>query len=163
MKPEKILKQVQHVRDAFHDKHMHVFGVGGTATLHIAALLGVDTVDSAGWRNRAARGIIILPGSGERVIAELGNWRGRRVSEEEQQTLLGCECPACREHGMEGLEANKSFGFYNRATHNLWVLLKEKEWLDTNLANDTYVENYKDHLHNTIYKPLIDKLVLDDE
>src|SRR5262249_13087208 len=75
-----VLAGLLHVRRAFADKKIHVFGVGGTATLHLTALLGFDSVDSSGWRNRAARGIVQLPGSGERMVAELGNWRGRRPS-----------------------------------------------------------------------------------
>jgi len=72
-----ILNALHLVRQSFPDKHLHVFGIGGTATLHVAALLGMDSVDSSGWRNRAARGIIQLPGSGDRSILNLGAWRGR--------------------------------------------------------------------------------------
>jgi hypothetical protein len=50
-----VLDALIHVRRTFADKEVHVFGIGGTATLHLAALLGVDSVDSSGWRNRAAR------------------------------------------------------------------------------------------------------------
>ena len=35
--------------------------------------MGVDSVDSSGWRNRAPRGIMQLPGSGDRMVAELGS------------------------------------------------------------------------------------------
>src|SRR5262249_41996561 len=61
-----VLEGLWHVRQTFAGKSIHVFGVGGTATLHVTALLGFDSVDSSGWRNRAARGIVQLPGSGER-------------------------------------------------------------------------------------------------
>src|SRR5690606_4668230 len=115
LKPQEILSQLQHVREVFHDKKIHVFGIGGTATLHLAALLRIDSVDSSGWRNRAARGIIQLPGSGERMVTELGSWRGRSLSEREWITLENCQCPACRNYGIAGLTTDKSFGFYNRA------------------------------------------------
>ena len=52
-----ILDNVRQVRSTFADRELHLFGVGGTATLHVAALLGVDSVDSSGWRARAARGL----------------------------------------------------------------------------------------------------------
>lgn len=159
MKPGQILKQLQHVREIFHDKQLHVFGIGGTATLHLAALLKIDSVDSSGWRNRAARGMIQLPGSGERTVAELGNWRGRSLSDKELETLENCKCPACVLHGIEGLKADKSIGFYNRATHNLWVLLNEVQWIEKQLRDKTYVKNYVNHLDNTLYRPLIDQLV----
>ena len=35
--------------------------------------MGADSVDSSGWRNRAPRGIMQLPGSGDRMVAELGS------------------------------------------------------------------------------------------
>ena len=154
-----ILKSLQNVRQAFHDKSIHVFGVGGTATVHLTALLRMDSVDSTGWRNRAARGIIQLPGKGDRLITQLGNWRGRSLSDSEQKILKSCQCPACRLHGAEGLMANKVFGFSNRATHNLWVLLEEAKLVNTHIENKTYAEWYASHLDNTIYKPLIDYLI----
>ncbi len=128
--------------------------------MHIAGLLDIDSVDSSGWRNRAARGMIQLPGTGERIVADLGSWRGRRVSKEELKKLEECECPACRINGLNGLKASGSEGFCNRATHNLWVLLEEARQIEEHLkiAND-YQIWYKEHLDNTIYRPLIDKLL----
>jgi queuine/archaeosine tRNA-ribosyltransferase len=154
-----VLDALVHVRRTFADKEVHVFGMGGTATLHLAALLGVDSVDSSGWRNRAARGIVQLSGSGDRMVAELGSWRGRRLSPEEREVLRNCPCPACALNGLEGLLAGRMEGFSNRATHNLWVLLEEARWVEDRLASGTYRECYKDRLDNTIYKPLIEKAV----
>jgi hypothetical protein len=154
-----ILRGLKHVREAFADKLIHVFGVGGTATLHLAALVGFDSVDSSGWRNRAARGIVQLPGSGERLIADLGKWRGREPSSEEWETLRRCQCPACRKHGIDGLQASKLHGFSCRATHNLWVLLRENHWLTTHIARGTYRQSYRRRLDNSIYRPLIDELL----
>jgi hypothetical protein len=34
------------VRQTFKDKFIHVFGIGRTAKLHLAALLGMDSVDT---------------------------------------------------------------------------------------------------------------------
>src|SRR5207249_1811358 len=50
-----VLGTLERVRREFAGKKVHVFGIGGTATLHLAKLLGMDSVDSSGWRNRAAR------------------------------------------------------------------------------------------------------------
>jgi 7-cyano-7-deazaguanine tRNA-ribosyltransferase len=154
-----VLDALVHVRRTFADKEVHVFGIGGTATLHLAALLGVDSVDSSGWRNRAARGIVQLPGSGDRMVAELGSWRGRRLSPQEREILQYCQCPACAQNGLEGLTASRIKGFCNRATHNLWVLLDEVRWVEDRLKSGTYRENYEDRLDNSIYKPLIAKTV----
>jgi 7-cyano-7-deazaguanine tRNA-ribosyltransferase len=143
------------VRTTFEDKKLHVFGVGGTSTLHVMALLGIDSVDSSGWRNRAARGIIQLPGSGERLVTQLGNWRGRTPSWKEWQDLTHCGCPTCVKSGKEGLKANKLHGFCCRATHNLWVLLEENHWL----AQHVSAENYGPRVDNSVHRPIIDELL----
>ncbi len=154
-----ILDSLLHVREEFAGKQLHVFGIGGTATAHIAALLGIDSADSSGWRNRAARGIVQLPGSGDRSVANLGSWRGRAPSNDEWERLAACQCPACKLGGLEGLQAGGSAGFCNRATHNLWTLLNEVEEIQTHLADNTYPDWYATHLDNTIYLPLIKRLV----
>jgi 7-cyano-7-deazaguanine tRNA-ribosyltransferase len=154
-----ILDSLKQFRNDFADKQIHIFGIGGTATIHFAMLLRIDSVDSSGWRNRAARGIIQLPGSGDRVIAELGSWRGRSIRQQELRTLRACLCPACQLEGVRGLKATGVRGFRNRATHNLWTLLEEVKWIEKNLAAGTYREAYKEHLDNTIYRPLIEYLV----
>jgi len=154
-----ILEDLRVIRREFADKKLHVFGVGGTATLHITALLGFDSVDSSGWRNRAARGIVQLPGSGDRIVAELGNWRGRRPSQEEWARLRGCRCPGCRQSGIDGLKAGGLKSFSHRATHNLWVLLNEAKWLRKHLGAGTYSRNYTRRLDNSIYLPIIKQLV----
>lgn len=154
-----ILVGLRHVRQTFADKSIHVFGVGGTATLHLTALVGFDSVDSSGWRNRAARGIVQLPGSGERLLADLGSWRGREPSADEWEILRRCKCPACRKHGVDGLRASKLLGFCCRATHNLWVILEENQWLTKHIAAGTYRRYYKRRLDNSIYRPLIDELL----
>ena len=154
-----ILQSLWHVRKVFADKKIHVFGIGGTSTLHLAALLEMDSVDSSGWRNRAARGLIQLPGSGDRMVANLGSWRGKELSYEEQGLLTLCKCPACRKYGLEGLKANGIQGFCNRASHNLWVLLEENRVIRTHIADGTYADWYETHLDNSVYLPLVRQLL----
>lgn len=159
MHPHKILESLVHVREEFKDKKLHVFGIGGTVTLHVAALLGINSVDSSGWRNRAARGIVQLPGTGDRMIASLGSWRGRIPSDDEWSKLKECQCPACQKYGLEGLQANLSHGFRNRATHNLWVLLEEVKLVQEHLLIGDYEDWYLTHLDNSQYKSLIRKIL----
>lgn len=159
MNPVLVLENVRQVRQEFKDKRLHIFGVGGIATLHLTALLGVDSVDSSGWRNRAARGIIQLPGRGERIAANLGSWRGKELNADELIMLENCSCPACKTYGITGLRANKSFGFQNRATHNLWTLLDEVRQLDEHLTAKTYADWYLSHVQNSTYLPLIQQAV----
>jgi hypothetical protein len=154
-----ILDSLKHVRRVFAGKRIHVFGLGGTATLHLAALLGMDSADSSGWRNRAARGIVQLPGSGDRMVANMGSWRGREPSPAEWAWLAACPCPGCQKGGLVGLKASRLEGFCQRATHNLWVVLEEQRWLAEHLAGGTYAEEYLRRLDNSIYLPLIRRLV----
>ena len=156
---KKILQNLIKLRREFSDKEIHVFGIGGISTLHVAALLGIDSVDSSGWRNRAARGIILLPGKSERIITQLGSWRGREVSKEENKILLNCQCPACQKFGLEGLSAGASIGFRNRATHNLWTLLKEVKWISEKLERKEYKDLYQERLEGSTYRQLVDYLV----
>lgn len=147
------------VRAAFPDAQLHRFGVVGTATLHVAALLGMDSVDSSGWRNKAARGIVQLAGSDDRTVANLGNWRGRELSAQEWRRLSACQCPACQQFGSDALKAGGTAGFACRATHNLWVLLNEADLIQRHLKDGTYSEWMPSHLDNTVYRPIVMELV----
>ncbi|MGI8467774.1 MAG: hypothetical protein ACR2N3_04910 [Pyrinomonadaceae bacterium] len=155
---QKILQNLIKLRDEFSDKEIHVFGIGGISTLHVAALLRIDSVDSSGWRNRAARGIILLPGKSERIITQLGSWKGRTVSEEENKILFNCQCPACQKFGLDGLTTPASQGFRNRATHNLWTLLEEAKWISEKLDSGEYKHLYQERLEGSTYRQLVDYL-----
>jgi hypothetical protein len=154
-----VLAALRQMRATFGERAIHVFGMGGTATLHLAALLGIDSVDSSGWRNRAARGLIQLPGTGDRIVTQLGSWRGRYLSPAEAAILDGCGCPPCQRFGGESIRARGLPGASHRATHNLWVLLHEAGLIEKHVRRGTYQGWYRGHLDNTIYAPLIDHVV----
>ena len=159
MSYDEVLSMIRETRMEFSNKKIHVFGIGGTATLHVAALLGIDSVDSSGWRNRAARGIVQLQGCGDRMVANLGKWRGRELSSEEHDQLSECLCPSCEQFGIEGLAESGIDGFCKRATHNLWTLVEEVRLIESHTCNGTYADWYKRHLNNSTYRPLVDALV----
>jgi len=154
---EEILGHLFDFRAEFAKAKIHLFGVGGTATAHIAALAGFNSIDSSGWRNRAARGIIQLPGKGDRVVADLGNWRGREIDNTDKKQLKECVCPTCQNKGWKSLKKNGSEGFCNRAVHNLWVLLEEAKWAGERIGKKKYAEEYRDRLNNTVYLPIVGK------
>lgn len=156
-----VLRGLMDVRRTFAVQALHIFGIGGTATIHLAAIFGMDSVDSSGWRNRAARGIVQLPGSGDRLVSDLGKWRGREPSAAEWELLAACPCPGCQMNGLTGLRASGLAGFCNRATHNLWILLNEADDVLAHLANGTYGDWYEQHLNNSIYLPLIHQALSD--
>lgn len=112
--------------------HIHAFGIGGIVTLHLAAALGLDSLDSSGWRQRAARGLINLRGRGERQAVKLGSWKGRKLTRLERDELARCGCPACRQPGG-GLRRRGIEGFAARATHNLAILLHEAKLIQRHL------------------------------
>lgn len=143
------------VRRRLPNVRIHGFGIGGTATLHIAAVLGLDTVDSSGWRNRAARGIIQLRGTGDRIVAAFGSWRGRALSLSEKRSLKQCGCPACSADGAKRLETGGIDGFAARATHNLWVLASELKDVEHHIADGSYAEWFPNHVDNRIFRTLI--------
>jgi len=164
---EKVIDAIKEVRDAYRETSLHVFGIGGLTTMHLAAVLNVDSIDSVGWRMRAAHGLIFIPGKGERSIKKLGNWNRTEVSEREMKVLKRCSCPACKRYGLDGLIASKednekeddnfgAVGFYNRATHNLWTLLKEARDIEKHLDEGDYSEWYKDHVKSPLFRRLID-------
>lgn len=154
-----IIENLRSIRKQYEQKNLHIFGIGGTSTVHLAMLLKLNSADSCGWRNRAARGIIQLPGSGDRSVADLGKWRGRTLSVSELELLKDCRCPSCLRYGIAGLQANKVAGFHNRATHNLWILLQEATWVRDKLQDKTYKSEYRSRLDNTHYLPLIQKIL----
>jgi 7-cyano-7-deazaguanine tRNA-ribosyltransferase len=151
----RLLESLYHARLSLAQKHLHVFGIGGTATVHLAALFRIDSVDSSGWRNRAARGIVQLAGRGDRVVASLGKWRGREPSRLEWKMLKSCGCPACQNFGIKGQMASGTHGFCCRAAHNLWTLLEEGRLVELHLAAGTYSHWHAEHLDNSIYLPLV--------
>jgi queuine/archaeosine tRNA-ribosyltransferase len=157
-----VVDSLRRVRAAY-PYSLHAFGIGGLNTLHVAAVLGVNSLDSSGWRNRAARGLILLPGRGERSVIPLGSWHGVEVSEQEMVLLAKCECPACTAHGIEGLRqrndranhegrGNGSSGFNRRAVHNLWTLLREAQSIDGHMQIGDYAEWYSTHVVGTMQK-----------
>lgn len=117
---------------------IHAFGIGGVVTLHLAAALGVDSADSSGWRQRAARGLVVLRGRGERQAVRLGSWQGRALSANEWQELERCRCPCCRTQGPGSLSQRTMRGFIHRAVHNLWVLLQEAALINRHLERGDF-------------------------
>jgi len=161
---KRVVDAIKRVRERYPSVELHIFGIGGLTTLHLSAALRVDSVDSSGWRNRAARGLILVPGKGERSMVPLGNWRGKEVEADDLEELEKCSCPACQRHGIEGLKASKAtpgkkaagmWGFKNRATHNLWVMLKELEEIERHFVQGDYNEWYKTHVASPLFRNLI--------
>ena len=127
---------IKTVRTEFPDAFLHVFGVGGTTTMHLMFALGVDSLDSIGWRLKAGYGAIQLPGLGDRFTGN-EHRRNRTLLIEDavaKEALIECQCPVCQEHStFERRLIALDSSFNNRALHNAWVFVQEvnafREWV----------------------------------
>jgi len=117
-----VAKIVSFIRKRLPTKKIHVFGVGSTLTMHLMFYVGADSVDSSGWRTKAAFGAIQLPGVGDRYITARKRHKiYRDLSENEKEILARCKCPVCKKEGIEKLRTS----FEARALHNSWVFQQE--------------------------------------
>lgn len=124
-----VVDAVKFVRNRFPDAMLHVFGVGGTTTMHIMLALGIDSLDSIGWRLKAGHGAIQLPGIGDRFLRSRhgrNTVRHRRVIDESEKEILSqCACPTCAELTLSKRIEVLDQSFEKRALHNAWVYLEE--------------------------------------
>lgn len=124
-----IVEAIKLVRDNFPNSILHVFGVGSTTTMHILFLLGVGSVDSSGWRLKAAHGAIQLPGHGDLFPPRhKTTLRTRRqLTREDLRLLVKCRCPSCKPLATnpKKLIAVLRDKFRARAIHNAWVYVNE--------------------------------------
>ncbi len=135
-----VLRIVSYVRKLLPNKKIHVFGIGSTLTMHLMFYVGANSVDSSGWRTKAAFGAIQLPGIGDRYITTRERKKNYRdLSEADKEILAQCRCPVCEKKGLEKLRTS----FEDRALHNSWVFQKEIEkirLLTREEAYESYVE-----------------------
>jgi len=141
-----VVKIVSFIKKLLPDKRIHVFGVGGTLTMHLMFYVGADSIDSSGWRTKAAFGAIQLPGVGDRYITTRKKHKKYRdLSRGEKEILDDCGCPACKHYSLEDLR--KSFEL--RALHNAWVFQKEVRTARKLIGKNDYEDYVEEVLTNT--------------
>jgi 7-cyano-7-deazaguanine tRNA-ribosyltransferase len=117
-----VVKVISEIRKQIPDARLHVFGTGGTLTMHLMYYAGADSLDSSAWRTKAAFGAIQMAGMGDRWITKAERKKPYpQLSGGERKKLENCKCPACKKDGFRGLQ--KSFS--SRALHNAWVHQQE--------------------------------------
>lgn len=147
-----VIRLVTYVRRKLPDKIIHVFGVGSTLTMHLMFYLGVDSVDSSGWRKKAAYGAIQLPGIGDRYITRKKKSKNYPdLSVEERKILDACKCPVCKEHSLEDL----MHSFKLRALHNAWVHQNEVE--NARKLIKEGIEEYEKYIKKIFEKTIFNK------
>ena len=158
---------IKETRETFVDSHLHLFGVGGArATIHLAALLGADSIDSVGWflaGGKFGRALSPVPSKSDVYICSTNSEARPAPTREDIADLEACECPTCQEYGLVGLEdPSVGLGVQCRSAHNLYYLVKEKQLVESHLKAGTYKEWHKDHYNrpqfhavtNAIFNPV---------
>jgi queuine/archaeosine tRNA-ribosyltransferase len=104
------------------DFKIHLTGFGSSPlTLHLAFYIGSESVDSAGYRRKAAYGKILLPGTGEKYVGRGDAKFGvSQLTSNDKMLLKNCLCPICRVDQSLLYKDWKA-----RAIHNKYVLESE--------------------------------------
>lgn len=145
MKNLDLIMRTIHAIKHYTDFKIHITGFGSSAlTLHLAYYMGVESVDSAGYRRKAAYGKILLPGTGERYVG-MGNAKFgvSKLLQHEWELLLKCNCSVCRNDKSLLWKDWKA-----RAVHNKYVLEEEVKIARELLSNGLPVyENYLNQMY----------------
>lgn len=129
----KIIDFLCWMRLAFPNKLLHIFGVGGSSMMLVLFYLGIDSLDTMGWRVRAAFSKIQLLGRGDYSAFGTRSWKSKSIYEDKiaRRLIVECECPACQRIRSEGwdlgfyqMKANPSLSFELRALHNAYTYLQ---------------------------------------
>jgi len=141
------------IRLAFPDKLLHVFGAGGSTIMPILFYLGVDSIDTTGWRVRAAYGKIQLQGTGDLSVHGTQAWRSRSIYEDKVacRLLEKCCCPACTKirngHLDIGYYETQSFhSFRLRALHNAYTYLQQAKQFRARIKEGADIGKYVEYV-----------------
>jgi 7-cyano-7-deazaguanine tRNA-ribosyltransferase len=148
---EFVIEAIRIVREEFPKSFLHVFGIGGTTTMHLMFSLGVDSVDSMSWRLKAAYGAFQLPGVGDRFISPPKRRKGLKVHE--KKLLAKCLCPICKGKSIEERKENfdnlNPSTYQKRAIHNAFVFKEEEKEFREKLKNGEVKEFVEERLKHT--------------
>jgi 7-cyano-7-deazaguanine tRNA-ribosyltransferase len=153
-----VVEIIKTIRTEFPDAFLHVFGVGGTTTMHLMFALGVDSLDSIGWRLKAGYGAVQLPGFGDRFTGDRQRKRRTLLKDDEKakEALLECECPVCQEHvALEKRLAALDKSFNNRALHNAWVFVQEAVAFRAQIEANSVESFVRERLQHSPLKSLL--------
>jgi len=132
------------------DFKVHVMGWGSSPLMvHLGYYLGIKSMDTMGYRRKAAFGKIVLPGRGERHIGDSSTtFGGRNVwsgnNSEDLELLRNCDCPICRMN-QDLLRSD----WKARAIHNEWVIKNEAKTAEALLK--VGIDAYEKYLDNAVF------------
>lgn len=153
-----VIDAIRIVRKEFPDSFLHAFGVGSSKTMHLMYSLGVDSLDSTGWRLKAAYGIIQLPGVGDRHPISRNNGRAS-LNEKEKKILKQCKCPSCKELSITEKLKLLNDKFPARAIHNAHVFINEKEKFQEKIKTGNTKEFTQNRLNSGIFPKAFEYIV----
>ena len=137
-----VMKTILEIRKQIPRAKLHVFGTGGTLTMHLMYFAGANSLDSSAWRTKAAFGAIQMSGMGDRWITKTARKKPYpQLSKDEKKKLENCRCPMCRNYGFEELQRD----FTARAIHNAWVHQQELK-KTRNLMRENRYEEYVERI-----------------
>lgn len=132
------------------DFKVHMMGWGSSPLmLHLGYYLGIKSLDSAGYRRKAAYGKIILPGRGERHLGITSSSFSSNMEDAKDKNdlyalLNQCTCPIC---------ITNQYALYDdwkaRAIHNEWVM-KQEGIIAENLLQ-MGIDVYEKYLDNVVF------------
>jgi len=144
-----VIDAIKYVREYFPKSFLHVFGIGSASTMHLMFSLGVDSIDSMGWRLKAAYGAVQIPYTADRFLTSRNGQRKNRVifSEKEKEIFNSCNCGIHKDYSYKEIDSK----FELRAIHNAYVFLQENLYAIKEIRNDTYFNFVKRRLEKTVY------------
>jgi tRNA-guanine family transglycosylase len=150
-----VMKIILQIRKQIPNAKLHVFGTGGTLTMHLMYYAGADSLDSSAWRTKAAFGAIQMPGIGDRWVTKAIRKKPYpQLSKEEKKMVENCRCPMCRKYGFSALQNE----FSARAIHNAWVHQQEVRKTRRLMKDNRYDTYVKKTLEKTNFYSLFGTL-----
>ena len=160
------------LRKMLPNSFIHAFGIGGTMA-YLAIFAGIDSYDSNGWIQKAAHGVIQLPGISDRFLEKelhnrpyLMNNRIQRNSNDpinEIDMFMNCKCAACKPFNKENWREEdwnvKKKAFIGReqspkmlrSIHNVSLYQSEIILMRQAIKNNRLEHFIRNRLRNSIY------------
>jgi len=160
------------LRKMLPNSFLHAFGIGGTMA-YLALLAGIDSYDSNGWIQKAAYGVIQLPGISDRFLRKEDHNRPYLTKDRKQRNckelineidiFMRCECKACQPFFRDNWKDKdwklKQKAFIGRdqkakklrAIHNVSLYQSEILRIREEIINDNLLEFIKSRLKFSIY------------
>lgn len=150
-----VIRVILEIRKQIPRAKLHVFGTGGTLTMHLMYYAGANSLDSSAWRTKAAFGAIQMAGVGDRWVSNVTRKKPYpQLSKEEKKKLENCRCPMCRKYGITKLKKD----FSARAIHNAWVHQQEIKKARKLMKENRYDDYVAKMIQKTNFGPLFRKI-----